>query len=111
MESRDWAMLIIFVLVLAYLVYRTEIDRRRLTRDVAYIAPPKPEEQTETEALTQALEVDMSNPPRTRVYEPKGVGGARCSCHNRELRRGEEILWWPQTDGSVLVICKESKAS
>lgn len=105
MTTSDWITIVILVLVLGYMVFTVERDHRRRSAN-PYVVPV--EEPKAEPPLTQALEVDMSNPPRTRVYEPKGAATARCTCHDRRLEPGEEILWWPQPDGSVLVICKES---
>jgi len=104
MALSDWLTIVILVLVLGYMVFTVERDHR--SRSIPHVPPV--EEPKADAVLTQALEVDMSNPPRTRIYQPKGPATARCTCHDRRLDPGEEILWWPQPDGSVLVICKES---
>lgn len=52
------------------------------------------------------IPIDPDNPPRTMYYRPKGPAAeARCSCHNRLLVFNEEVLFWPQPDGAVLLFC------
>jgi hypothetical protein len=55
-----------------------------------------------------AIEIDPANPPQTRVYNPKGGRPSPlCFCHARSLVPGTEYLWWPMTDGSVRIYCKD----
>lgn len=55
-----------------------------------------------------ALPVDLDNPPVTRRYNPRsGSVQKHCSCHDRPLEIGEDVLWWPTPDGGVRIICKD----
>jgi hypothetical protein len=55
-----------------------------------------------------ALPVDPTNPPQTRIYNPKGDRPRPlCFCHARSLVPGTEYLWWPMDDGSVRIYCKD----
>lgn len=109
MSPFEIGLLVIVAVAFGYLIYRVEADRRMLLRNPGVVIPideipegPEPEPEPEP----QALAFDPENPPTSKVY--KGQGGVYCSCHGNPVRFGDEVLWWPQPDGSVLLICKES---
>lgn len=57
---------------------------------------------------------DPENPPTTKTYRRKPGSTAsvpRCYCHNRELKEGQTVLWWPLPDnGGVRIYCQREDA-
>jgi hypothetical protein len=82
---------------------------------VASTAPPEPTDEDadsddfdEPEIPKDAIEIDPAHPPKTMVYNPKGDRPRPlCFCHARYLVPSTEYLWWPMTDGSVRIYCKD----
>lgn len=51
------------------------------------------------------IPVDHDNPPKPLVYNRRGNAPIpNCTCHNRPLKNGQEILWWPVPDSTVVKI-------
>lgn len=72
----------------------------------------EPHDPEEIAVDVPALPVDPNNPPVSRVYNPQpGSLQKHCSCHDRPLEVGEEVLWWPLPEGKgVRLICKDGLA-
>lgn len=60
------------------------------------------------------IPVDHDNPPKPLVYSRKPGSTAptpRCTCHGRLLKEGQEILWWPVPDSTVVkVYCQRENS-
>lgn len=78
---------------------------------------------------------DYENPPRMdddveHPYQPEGErwaaspmeaqllrytpkpgreGEISCHCHGRALQAGQQVLWWPNEDGTTVIYCDQSK--
>ena len=85
---------ILVALVLAYRYWLTDPRHKSKRLDNIDLGAP--------------MEIDPDSPPKIKVYSPKpGRPALYCTCHQKPLRSGEKILWWPVTDGAVVIYCTE----
>lgn len=50
------------------------------------------------------IEVDPENPPRVMIYNPSpGFNEVyKCSCCNEEIKKGQEVIWFPVKDSDAV---------
>lgn len=67
--------------------------------------PHEPDSSPYDPGSMAPIPVDHDNPPKPLVYRRKGTAPIpNCTCHGRPLHEGQEILWWPVPDSTVVKI-------
>lgn len=67
-------------------------------------------EESESEPEDEPEEDDApAESPTVLTYRPQDGAEIKCSCHQRPLEAGENILWWPIGGRQVTIFCRHSK--
>jgi hypothetical protein len=46
--------------------------------------------------------------PKILTYRPReGHKIRNCHCHDKPLRPGDKVLWWPTPEGAVVLFCEQ----
>ena len=55
-----------------------------------------------------AMPIDEEMPPKILTYRPReGRPIMSCHCHKKPLRPGDDVLWWPLPEGTVVLFCEQ----
>lgn len=105
-EPLSYAILLALLLVVGALLFLTFAVFKSFTPPPVAKPTSKPE-PVEQDTSTPPMYVDPEDPPRWMIYRNRSGKPRVCSCHQRTLSDGQDILWWPVENGVVVIFCAD----